>query len=90
MGASQGIPYIWTENVVTYAKKNGQRTGQALFNLLPTHICDWVAGTLWDPFHKEFSPYEVRMWIESHLIFNDEGAIVGLFNDDKIIWDQRS
>lgn len=80
---------IWTNNVTEYAKKNGQRTGQALFNLLPVNISDFVAGTLWDPFHKWLEPHEIREWIENHLIFDDVGVIVTLFNENKILWEMK-
>ncbi len=60
------------------------RVGQALFNLLPGWAANRVASTLFDPFHKNFTDYELYTWINNHLIF-DGDEIIAVFNNDTIL-----
>lgn len=61
------------------------RTGQALFNTLPLWVSNAVAMTSFDPFFKKLTEQEIVEWMGSHLIFNDEGDIIAVFNNDKIL-----
>lgn len=75
--------------IVEFAKENmldrGIRTGQQLFLHLPPTICNKVSGTLFDPFHHEWSWAQVREWCDNHLIFDDNGEIIALFNNNEIL-----
>lgn len=65
----------------------GLRTGQCLFNRLPSEAAFEVSGSLWDPFHKEFNVDGLIEWIDNHLILNDTGTeIIGLFNREQLLW----
>lgn len=64
--------------------KRDIRVGQALFNLLPGWASHRVCATLFDPFHKNFTDYELYTWINSHLIF-DGDEIIAVFNNDTIL-----
>jgi hypothetical protein len=65
------------------------RTGQILFNLLPRGAGGKVAGTFFDPFHKELCYTELQQWIDNHLIFDDDGAIIGVFNNNQLLWEAQ-
>ncbi len=78
---------IFEADVIRGAFLTKQRTGQYLFNCLPNEVANVVAGSLFDPFHKDLSSYEIRAWINEHLVFSDSGAIIGVFNKDDILWE---
>lgn len=69
------------------AKKAGQRTGQYLFNSLPPGAERVVASTLFDPYHKEMTRSALFEWISHHLIFDDRGDVIAVFNNNDILWE---
>lgn len=75
--------------VIMGAESHHQRTGQYLFNGLPVGARDKIVGNLWDPFYKEMSQYEIERWLNDHIIFNDRGKIIGLINNNEIIWEDK-
>lgn len=79
---------IFVSEVIASSKINPDyRMGQALFNLLPGSVGNAVAGRMFDPFHTEsMSVHDVQSWVEDHLIFDNEGRIIALFNADKFLW----
>lgn len=79
----------FVHHIMTRAKANIQRTGQYMFNNLPDVIANKVAGTSFDPFHKELSAQELYDWIDGHLVF-DGNEIVGLFHENRILWETPS
>jgi hypothetical protein len=60
------------------------RLGQALFNSLPMWAGNVVAGTPWDPFHKDLTRFQMINWINDHLIFLD-GEISAVFSGEDIL-----
>jgi hypothetical protein len=76
---------IRTEEVMRQVKGD-YRSGQALFNGLPGPAANAVAGTLFDPFHKMLSRDQVTDWIDNHLIFSDAGEVIGVFDNNKLLW----
>lgn len=62
----------------------GYRLGQALFNNLPTWAVSYIAGSTFDPFYKDMSDREAWEWIDSHLIFDDEG-VLAVYSGNKVI-----
>lgn len=72
-------------NICRGAKVHNQRTGQFLYNSLPSEVCSRVAGTLFDPFFDDLTADEIQSWIDNHLIF-DGGEIVGVFDKNNILW----
>lgn len=80
----------FTQLVLRYAKANDQRTGQALSNLVYSRTTFNTCDILDDPFHKDLSEREVFEWIERHLIFNDSGWIIGIFNKNIILWERNN
>ena len=75
---------IWLE-----AHEIHVRTGQHLFNTLPSYIGAKVAGTMFDPFHRDLSKVQMVNWVENHLIFNDDGEIIALFDGNMIMWEKK-
>lgn len=75
------------KSIMTNAVFYNQRTGQYIFNHLPDDCANLVRSTLFDPFYKSFNRVEVRQWMEDHLIFDDRGNIIGLFNNNSILWE---
>ena len=69
--------------MVAEAKFN-LRLGQALFNALPDWATSVVAGSTWDPFHRDFTMFQITNWINEHLIFKD-GEVVAVYNRDVIL-----
>lgn len=65
-------------------QKTHLRTGQALFLVLPDWVGLVVAGTPWDPFHRELTKFQIVNWINDHLIFKDD-EIVAVFNGEDIL-----
>lgn len=90
------LPYAGTiakinefvRQIIKGAEFYEQRTGQYLFNHLPNHIGGRVAGTSFDPFHKELSDREIYEWIDNHLVF-DGFEIVGLFHGEVVLWEKN-
>lgn len=77
----------FADDIIRGSKANGQRTGQYLFNHLPSVPANAVTATLFDPFHKELSRQELQEWIDNHLIF-DGMCIIGVFNNDQLLWEE--
>jgi hypothetical protein len=77
-----------TERVMRTAKQTNQRTGQALFNSLPSGAANAIVGMMWDPFHKEMSSVEVTAWINNHLILDDHQNVVAVFDRNEIMWEE--
>lgn len=71
------------------ARQTGERTGQALFNILPLDLGEIVAGTSFDPFHRELSFYEMITWLDDHLIIEDSGEIVAVYHGERILWEKE-
>lgn len=66
------------------------RPGQALFNCLPAEVGRVVSGTMFDPFHRLKHWHEVEQWCADHLIFDDRGELVALFNNNEILLEKVS
>ena len=60
------------------------RIGQALFNALPIWAGNVVAGTPWDPYHRDLTWFEVTNWMNAHLIFNND-ELIAVMNNDEIL-----
>jgi hypothetical protein len=86
-----GVPRLvmYTQQIFEGAQYYSQRTGQYLFNKLPLLVAAEVAGTSFDPFHKDLSKFEIYEWLDNHLIFQDQ-RIVGLFHNDVLLWEENS
>lgn len=80
---------VFADQIKRGARSIEQRTGQYLFNHLPDGAQLAVRGTLFDPFHKELTHQEIVAWLENHLIFKGQ-EIVGVFNNNDILWDGLS
>ncbi|MET0785765.1 MAG: hypothetical protein ABWY25_03590 [Paenisporosarcina sp.] len=78
----------YSREVLMHAESHGQRTGQYLFNGLPDEARFAVRGRLFDPFHKQMSQYSIEDWLMEHVIFNNSGAIVAIFDDNNILWER--
>jgi hypothetical protein len=76
---------VMAVHIAVGARQTKQRTGQYLFNHLPVEVGNKVAGTLFDPFHKDLSKPEIIEWLDNHLIFN-ENKIIALFDQNTILW----
>lgn len=81
--------YMATDRIIRYAKENNQRTGQALFNLLPAVIGNLVSGTSFDPFHRDLSRAEMIMWFDNHFICEVTGEVVAVFHGERILWEKE-
>jgi hypothetical protein len=77
------------EYVVRMAAELDQRTGQFLFNYLRHEVAEAARGTVFDPFEKDLSQYEVEQWLESHIIYNDDGKMIAFFIGDLILWEEE-
>lgn len=64
------------------------RTGQHLFNVLRHEIADVVRGTELDTFYEDLSLGEIVDWLENHIIFSNDGRMVRLFSDNRILWEE--
>lgn len=65
-----------------------QRTGQLLFNSLRQQVAAKVRGTLFDPFYKKLELHEIIDWFENHIVFNDDGIMICVFNGNEILWEE--
>lgn len=81
--------HIATERLLEHSRNTGQRTGQALFNLLPPGIGHMVAGTSFDPFHRDMTRAEIVMWFNDHFICEDTGEVIAVFHGNNIIWEKE-
>jgi len=77
------------DNIVRGAKLSDQRTGQYLFNRLPSGAASMVAGALFDPFNRDLSPHELDVWLSEHCVFSDQGEIIAIFNNNTFLWESR-
>jgi hypothetical protein len=73
--------------IVMHAEEHNQRTGQYLYNSFPNVVCTLVAGKPWDPFHRDMSQDQIETWLNEHVIFNDNGRVVGLFSGNSLLWE---
>lgn len=66
---------------------NHTRPGQELFNSLPTWVGNRLAGLHIDPFHNRDikTVRDVQHWIDHHLIFDDDGQVIALFNYNEVL-----
>lgn len=80
----------YAQHVHDTALIHGQRTGQKLFNMLnPPELADQVRGTSWDPFYKTMTFEEIVEWVDNHLVFDDHGHIIALFDQFNILWERE-
>lgn len=80
---------LLAESVMREAPKANQRPGQYLFNhILPGDACRVIVGTTFDPFNKEMTFQELKLWIDNHLILNMWDTIA-VFNGDDILWEAK-
>lgn len=84
------IEAIFAEDIMINAKAQQQRAGQYLFNHLPeSGAATVVAGSIFDPFHKDLSVTEVFDWLCDHLIFDNNQNIIAVFNGNDILWEKE-
>lgn len=76
-------------DIMSKSQVHNQRTGQYLFNGLPFEAQLHVRGTLFDPFYKDMSQYQIEEWFNLHAIFNEQGSIIGIFDRDTILWERK-
>lgn len=74
-------------DILRGAKESEQRTGQYLFNSLPEGAQEVITRTMSDPYQQDFDVYELTNWVNNHLIFDEDGAIINVFNGDTVLWD---
>lgn len=79
---------VMAVHIAVGARQTKLRTGQYLFNHLPDQVGNKVAGTLFDPFHKDLSKQEIIEWLDNHLIF-DHNEIIALFDQNTILWESE-
>jgi hypothetical protein len=65
-----------------------QRTGQLLFNSLRQQVAAKVRATNFDPFYRDLSLQEIIDWFENHIIFNDHGIMICVFDGNDILWEE--
>lgn len=73
--------------IISHAEEHNQRTGQYLFNSFPWEVAEALVGAPWDPFHFDMSQDRIETWLNEHIIFNDNGRIVGVFSGNTILWE---
>lgn len=64
---------------------DGIRLGTALFECLPSWAGRKVAGTSLDTFDLPLTLDQVFKWLDNHVIFDDSGQIIALFDGDVVI-----
>lgn len=81
----------WAEMLAIFvceeAPKEGERTGQYLFNGFWPPIQEVIRGKLFDPFYKEYSYIQLLEWIKDHIIFDENGDPCGVFDGETILWE---
>jgi hypothetical protein len=65
------------------------RTGQLLFNSLKHEIAEVVRNTSFDPFYKDMELEEIVEWLEDHIIYDNQGMMVRLFSDHRVLWEEE-
>ena len=75
--------------IVDTAPNYVQRTGQFLFNSLRHEVSQIVRSSHLDPFYKEMSYQEVVEWLENHIIYDETGRMIALFDEDRILWEEE-
>jgi hypothetical protein len=81
----QEYDYLYEAIRASADTPKGYRLGQALFNALPTWATPWIAGSSFDPFHKDMSDAEAFAWIQNHLIFDEYGLLAVYNGYDTIV-----
>lgn len=79
----------YSRDIVMHADKFNQRTGQYLFNSFPVEVANVVTGSMFDPFHKDMSQFQIEEWLLNHIVFNENGSIVAVFNENTILWERK-
>lgn len=75
--------------VISEAPAQNQRTGQFLFNTLPDMVRERLAGKTFDPFHRDMSQFQVEEWLLDHIVFDDDGEVIGLYSGNHIMWEKK-
>ena len=76
------------EYIYNVAPMCGYRTGQLLFNSLRYEVAEKIRGTIFDPFYKEMSLFELIEWINNHIIYDNEGMMICVFDGNTILWEE--
>jgi hypothetical protein len=59
---------------------------QYLFNSFSVEVADVVVASTFDPFHKNMSQDQIENWLLNHVVFNESGSIIAVFNENTILW----
>lgn len=77
------------EYVFNTAPVYDMRTGEFLFNVLRHDIADVVRDTDMDTFYDDLEYEEIVDWFDNHIIFDNMGNMVRLFDEHGILWEDR-
>jgi hypothetical protein len=81
----------YAQHVHDTALIHGQRTGQKLFNMLnPPELADQVRHKSFDPSRwGDMTVDEIEDWVKNHLVFDDHGHIIALFDGFETLWERE-
>jgi hypothetical protein len=71
------------------APQYDMRTGQLLFNILRHEIAEVVRNTELDTFYEDLELEEIVEWLENHIMFDNQGRMIRLFDGHRILWAER-
>ena len=77
------------EYIHTMAPVYGERTGELLFNVLRHEIADVVRNTNFDPFYEDLDTDEIVEWLETHILYDNDGNMIRLFDERGILWEDE-
>jgi hypothetical protein len=66
-----------------------QETGYIMARSMPKIVEKKILQTDFNPFYKNMTFTELLSWIQNHLIFNEKGSIVALFDNDTMLWERE-
>ena len=64
------------------------RTGELLFDELRHEIADVVRDTELDTFYDEMDFGEILDWLDRHIIYDNQGAMVRLRDGNRVLWEE--
>ena len=74
------------DQIVDTANRRVQRTGQVLYACLPHEAAMLVCKSDIDPYKSHWNEWVIRQWLEDHVVFNSNGDIIAVRDDDEWIY----
>jgi len=87
MGHQDPHSFREAEYICYIGPRIDQRTGEFLFNNLRFEIAEAIRNTELDPFYQEMDFEDVVDWLDDHIVFDNQGTMIRVFDDHGILWE---